>query len=205
MKAFYVQKRGEKYPVLGVATMAEAMRAVPAADHPFIVETEETVCIDPATGKVAFASGLENLGRAVPACFGPRLANVSARPMPESPAPPACPYSLADLEKAKAERARVREAWANYSGNNPDKYHGDLNDTQRRVEIVEDALKAAGILPLTDQEILDRELDRRFPDAASKTIVEHEGARYQLRFTPAEKSRRGNVMRWHRRWVRLSA
>ena len=116
-----------------------------------------------------------------------------------------CSYSIADLDRAKAERARVREAWSNYSGSNPNKYHSELNDTQRRVEIIEDALKAAGILPLSEQEILERELDRRFPDAASKTIVEHEGARYQRRFTPAEKSRRGNVMRWRMHWVRLPA
>ena len=62
-------------------------------------------------------------------------------------------------------------------------------------------LLTKGAIPLTGNEIIEKELDRLFPDAESKEIVEHQGVRYQRRFSPAERSRRGNVTRWDKSWV----
>ena len=110
-------------------------------------------------------------------------------------------YTIADLEKAKAERSAIEARWDNYSGNNPNKFHSERNAAQAKVEIIEAHLKASGDIPLSEHEILERDLDRLFPEARSKEIVEHQGIRYQRRFSPAERSRSGNVTRWHKSWV----
>lgn len=110
-------------------------------------------------------------------------------------------YTIADLEKAKTERSAIEARWDNYSGNNPNKFHSQRNAAQAKVEIIEAHLKASGDIPLSDHEILEKELDHLFPEAASKGIVEHQGVRYQRRFSPAEHSRSGNVTRWHKSWV----
>lgn len=110
-------------------------------------------------------------------------------------------YTLADLEQAKAERRAVEARWDNYSGNNPNKFHSERNDAQAKVDKIEAHLKATGVIPLTEHEAIERELDRLYPNAKNKEIVEHCGVRYERRFSPAERSRRGNVLRWHKAWV----
>ena len=110
-------------------------------------------------------------------------------------------YTLADLEQAKAERSLIEARWDNYSGNNPNKFQSERRAAQAKVEIIEAHLKVTGAIPRTDHEILEQELDRLYPDAKSKEIVEHRGVRYERRFSPAERSRRGNVVRWHKAWV----
>lgn len=112
-------------------------------------------------------------------------------------------YSLADLEAAKAERKAWEDRWVNYSGNNPDKYHSQRNAAQAKVEEVESYLKATGVIPLSDHEALEQALNRLFPNASSKDVVEFRGARYQCRFSPAEMSRSGNVKRWRKHWMVL--
>ena len=109
-------------------------------------------------------------------------------------------YTIADLEKAKAERSAVEARWDNYSGNNPNKFHSERNAAQAKVEIIETQLKASGDIPLSEHEIIERDLDTHFPDARSKDIVEYQGTRYQRCFSPAEQSRKGNVTRWHKSW-----
>ena len=64
-------------------------------------------------------------------------------------------------------------------------------------------LKTNVTLPLTEQEQLNKDLDAKFPNARSKDVVEFEGKRYQLRFSPAVKSRSGRVKEWDRTWVLL--
>lgn len=113
-------------------------------------------------------------------------------------------YTIADLEKAKAERTSIEARWDNYSGNNPNKLHSERKAAQAKVGAIEVHLKASGEIPLSDHEILEQELDRCFPEAKSKEIVEHQGIQYQRRFSPAEKSRAGNVTRWHKSWVAVS-
>ena len=81
-------------------------------------------------------------------------------------------YTIQDLDAAKADLGKVEERWANYSGNNPDKYQADLKAARRRVRAIEGALKATGAIALTEHEALERELDEDFPNAESKEIVE---------------------------------
>ncbi|WP_407353298.1 hypothetical protein [Luteimonas sp. R10] len=70
-------------------------------------------------------------------------------------------YTIADLEKAKAERETIEARWDNYSGNNPNKFHSDRNAANAKVDLIEAHLKSSGGIPLSEHEILERELDHR--------------------------------------------
>ena len=110
-------------------------------------------------------------------------------------------YTLADLENARRELERWQERWADSSSNNPDKHEGAIRAARRLVREIEDALKDAGTIPLTEQERLEQELDRIFPSARSQEVVEFEGRRYQRIFFPLEKSRsRKRVTAWGQEW-----
>lgn len=110
-------------------------------------------------------------------------------------------YTLEDYDRARAELARWNEAWDSYTGNNPEKYRGDVMAALRKVREIEASLKNAGLLELTEQERLDLELSRTFPNAQSKEVVAYEVKQYRLRFYPLEKSRSGKtVTEWGRRW-----
>lgn len=115
-------------------------------------------------------------------------------------------YTLEDLENARKKLEGVQERWANYTGNNPNKYESDLKSARREIRIIEDYLKSSGVIPLSEKEQLDRLLDRLHPNAQSKEIIEHDGKRYQKRFYPVERSRsRKNVKEWESHWVLLEA
>lgn len=110
-------------------------------------------------------------------------------------------YTMADLEKARAELTRLSDAFANDSSNNPNKYQSQIKAASRKVRHIEAALKDAGVIPLTDHEKLERELDAAFPNARSKEVVEHKGKKYQRWFYPAEKSNSGKtVHEWDKGW-----
>lgn len=111
-------------------------------------------------------------------------------------------YTLEDLEKAKAELAVHQKRWENYDGNNPNKYQADIKNAQSLVRSIIESLKVQGLLPRTEQEMLEAKLDREFPDASSKQIVEFEGKRYQKQFYPLRRSRSGkSVSEWGSRWA----
>ncbi|MCT2581149.1 MAG: hypothetical protein E5X23_08345 [Mesorhizobium sp.] len=114
-------------------------------------------------------------------------------------------FTIDDLERAKANLERWTQSFDDYTGNNPDKYQSDIKSARVEVREIEAALKADGTIPLTEREKLENTLDRLFPNARSKEIVEHEGQRYERRFTPLERSRsRKTVTVWDRYWVKLS-
>ncbi len=96
-------------------------------------------------------------------------------------------YTLEDYEKAKAELTCWREAWDNYTGNNPDKYQTDIRNAARRMREIEQCLKNAGLLEWTEREKLEGELDRMFQNAQSKEIVEYRGKKYLRRYWAARK------------------
>ena len=102
---------------------------------------------------------------------------------------------LDEYEAAKVRLAAVQARWANYSGNNPDKYRSELREAQEHLAATEAELKRLELLPITDAERLGAALDRAFPNARSKEIVTFEGARYQRRFYPATRSNSGKSVR----------
>lgn len=57
MNSYYVQKAQEVFPIYGVNSMEEAKQFVDESDHGRIVETEEDVYMNLATGSVDFESG----------------------------------------------------------------------------------------------------------------------------------------------------
>lgn len=110
-------------------------------------------------------------------------------------------YTQEDLTKAWEVLKSWQEKFDRYTGNNPDKYQSDIKSARRTVRLIENALKASGQIPLTEQEQLERDLDATFPNAKSKQIVEFQGRKYQRKFWPLEKSRSGkSVTEWGRGW-----
>lgn len=113
-------------------------------------------------------------------------------------------YTLQDLELAKADLAGWLTRFADYTGNNPDKYQADIKSAREKVRVIEAALKEDGTIQMSAHEKLEQTLDRLFPDANSKEIVEYEGQKYQRRYTPIERSRsRKSVTVWGKSWERL--
>jgi hypothetical protein len=111
-------------------------------------------------------------------------------------------YTFKDYEKAKAELHRWHEQWDSYTGNNPEKYQTDIRDASRKVREIEQYLKDAGILERTKREQLEIELDRIFPNARTREIVEYNGKKYRRQFWPLEKSRSGKTVKeWDKSWL----
>jgi len=92
-------------------------------------------------------------------------------------------YTDDDLDRAKAELARLERAWENHSGNNPDKYWASISLARSKVALIEAALATA----LTAKEQIECKLDAAFPTASNKEVVEFEGRKYQRIFRPADK------------------
>lgn len=115
------------------------------------------------------------------------------------------PQTMEDLELARAELATLEERDSMDTSGNPDKYHARIRAARRHVRNIEAALKASGIIPYTEEEQLEQQIDAAFPNADNHQIVEFEGARFQLRFHPLSKSRSGKtVLEWGKSWVKLS-
>lgn len=113
-------------------------------------------------------------------------------------------YTLDDLEEARKELDHWNNRFADNSSNNPNKFYAERRDASRRVRVIEDALKASGVISLSEQELLEKRLDAAFPRARSKEIVVFEGRRYQRKFWPIETSRsRKTVKEWGRGWTAL--
>jgi hypothetical protein len=115
-------------------------------------------------------------------------------------------YTLEDLAQAEAELKRWDDAFANDSSNNPNKYEAQRRDGRSKVRLITEHLKLSGIIEKTDAEKLNDELDRLCPNAASKSVVVHNGCKYQVRYFPLVQSRsRKTVKEWGHEWVALGA
>lgn len=56
--------------------------------------------------------------------------------------------------------------------------------------------------PTPEEEMVTRKLDELYPKAKSRTLVEYEGKKYQLKYFPIEKTADGEkVKEWGHRWV----
>lgn len=113
-------------------------------------------------------------------------------------------YTLEDLEKARAELELWQERWANSSSNNPNKFRSQREWAAGRVREIEQDLKERGLLDKTDWEKINAELDKIYPNAKSRTVVEYQGKKYQISYFPLETSRSGKtVHEWGHRWISL--
>ena len=53
-----------------------------------------------------------------------------------------------------------------------------------------------------EEKEIARALDELYPKAKSKTVVEYEGEKYQIRYFPVEKTADGaKVKKWGHRWI----
>lgn len=82
----------------------------------------------------------------------------------------------------------------------------DIRLVTKKVKMIEGDLKKRAIVMGIDMKTLHAELDRLFPDAKSKEIVEHEGRRYQRRFYPLTESIPAvRYSKWEGTWEDLGA
>ncbi len=110
-------------------------------------------------------------------------------------------YTLNDYEAAKEELAGYEKAWEEYMGNNPDKYRSQIQQARSKVRHIEEELKTAGLLPMSEEEAFNKKLDTAFPDTQHKEVVEFEGCFYQRVYYPLAKSRSGKtVAEWGKDW-----
>ncbi len=111
-------------------------------------------------------------------------------------------YNLDDLAAAKAESQRWGDAFADDRSNNPNKYEAQRRDAGAKVRKIEESLKRQGLIAKSEKDILNEELDHLFPNAKSKTIVTHNGHKYQVRYFPLVTSRsRKTVLEWGHSWA----
>ncbi|WP_038492309.1 hypothetical protein [Janthinobacterium agaricidamnosum] len=114
-------------------------------------------------------------------------------------------YTLDDLAKAKDELERWNDAFANDSSNNPNKYAAQRRDAGSKVRRITELLKLSGIIEKTEEEKLNDELDGLYPNAAAKSVVSHNGCKYQIRYFPLVQSRsRKTVKEWGHKWVAIN-
>ncbi|MBB5876168.1 MULTISPECIES: hypothetical protein [Xanthomonas] len=114
-------------------------------------------------------------------------------------------YTLDDHAKAKEALELLRSKRSAYSGNNPNKFRADIETAKARLSDIESTLKEAGILQRTPTEQRDSLLDKAFPEARSKEVVEWQGKRFKKIYTPAGKSLSGKtVLKWNTHWEELA-
>jgi hypothetical protein len=110
-------------------------------------------------------------------------------------------YTLNDLKEADQKVDECERRIDSHRANNPDFGRADLRSARFLRDLIVRDLKNQGLIPRTEKEILEAELDAAFPKAKSKEIVSFKGKRFQRRFWPARMSRSGKtVMEWERSW-----
>ena len=113
-------------------------------------------------------------------------------------------YNMDDLAAAKTESRRWNDAFANDRSNNPNKFEAQRRDAEAKVREIEGSLKRQGLLAKSEADVLNEELDHLYPNAKSRTIVTHNGQRYQVRYFPLVQSRsRKTVKEWGHSWTLL--
>ena len=96
--------------------------------------------------------------------------------------------TLPAIEALRAAETILKDAIARqdgYVGNNPNKHATSVRLAREEVARLTKVLKAAGLLPRTDHEVLEAKLDAAFPEAANRDEVAFEGARYARWFSSA--------------------
>ncbi len=108
-------------------------------------------------------------------------------------------YTLEDFEKERN--------WdSGFGPNNPNAVKRAYSNHLRRLKEIKDYLIGEGLLKqeepkITEEEKISEELDRLYPNAKSKSIVEYKGEKYQIHYFPLSKSRSGKtVHEWGHSW-----
>ncbi len=108
-------------------------------------------------------------------------------------------WTFEDLEKERQ--------WDDGLGpNNSGAFSRKLAEHRERLREIEAYLKSEGLLEKTEADKfleenkkINEELNKLYPDAKSRTIVEYERKKYQIRYFPLKK--KGNkVLEWEHAW-----
>lgn len=106
-------------------------------------------------------------------------------------------FTLEDLERERNLDYDIR-------ANNPNAFRRKRQEHMQRLREIENSLIEQGILKepeLTEEQKLNLELDQLYPDAESRTIVEYEGKKYQIKYFPKSTSLSGKtVKQWGHTW-----
>lgn len=110
-------------------------------------------------------------------------------------------YTIEDHAVAKAMLESLNQRWENYDGNNPNKYKADIAAARAALHSIEESLKQTGLLPRAEIEERDLQLDKAFPNAQSKQVVEWQGKRYVRCFSPVSTSLSAKTVKaWRKYW-----
>jgi hypothetical protein len=113
-------------------------------------------------------------------------------------------YTPADLERELAREESGRHS-------NPGRTRRWNREHFERISTIRKHLIEQGDLPrpikspeMLEQERIEAELDRLYPNAESKLIVEYRGERWQRRYYPLSTSRSGKTVHaWGGSWVKM--
>ena len=110
---------------------------------------------------------------------------------------------LEQLKEANAELETVLDRFDSYMGNNPNKYRSGIKNAREKCDVLIRLCKIEGLIPYTEDELLNEKLSRAFPNAQSKQVVEFEGVKYKNTFTPRSISNSGKTIKsWDQAWVK---
>jgi hypothetical protein len=112
-------------------------------------------------------------------------------------------YNIEGLEAVRAKLAALEAKRDRDAMGNHNKYRPVIHAALLDVERIELKLKERGELPWTAEEILAHHLDRAYPDAMNKQVIEHQGKRYERCWIPVEHDIAGGVSRWKGLWMKL--
>lgn len=113
-------------------------------------------------------------------------------------------YTLDDYAAAKADLDQWNDRFANDRSNNPNKHRSNINAARAKLSAIEAWLKESGLLARTPEEERDAELDKAFPNARSKEVVEWRGEKFRRRFLPDAKSNSGKTVKsWIKLWEKV--
>lgn len=114
-------------------------------------------------------------------------------------------YSLKDLKKAEDEHERIAKLWSDaYSKDKPNEYDFEAREATKRLQTIEQYLKASGVLAFSEHELIEETLNHKYPHAQSRDVVRYQGKRYQKQFIPLELSKTGKtVKKWGSKWIDL--
>ncbi len=111
--------------------------------------------------------------------------------------------TLEGLARAEEWLNQIEERDSLNDSGNIDKYHSRLNTARGEVRRLRAALKAKGLIPYTEREILSNRLDAAYPQAAKGVIGELDGKRYVKRQRPVEYSRSRKTVYAYETWWEL--